>query len=229
MVLGVPLAGEQWAAVGSCCDGPHRRSIQPVNGDLYLAQRFAIDFNKLDAENRFSAGDPALNESYPTYGQPVYAVANATVVKAIDDYADQVPGRTEGITLENADGNYIVLDLGDGHYAFYAHLKPGSLLVEAGETVTRGQQIGEAGNTGSSDGPHLHFHVMDGPSVLASDGLPYVFAEFDVTGHMPPLSEAATYYQAQEPVPLDASSAGERQFELPLSGEVVAFPEPPVN
>ena len=229
MVLGAPLAGDQWAAVGSCCDGPHRRSVQPVNGRLFLAQRFAIDFNQLDAENRFSTGDPARNESYPTYGQPVYAVANATVVSAVDHYEDQVPGQTEGVTLENADGNYVVLDLGAGHYAFYAHLKPGSVLVQTGDTVTRGQQLAEAGNTGSSDGPHLHFHVMDGPSVLASDGLPYVFAEFDVTGRMPPLDEASSYYQAQEPVPLDTTAAGERQDELPLGGDVVAFPVPPIS
>lgn len=229
MVLGAPLAGDQWAAVGSCCDGPHRRSVQPVNGRLFLAQRFAIDFNQLDAENRFSTGDPARNESYPTYGQPVYAVANATVVSAVDHYEDQVPGQTEGVTLENADGNYVVLDLGAGHFAFYAHLKPGSVLVQTGDTVTRGQQLAEAGNTGSSDGPHLHFHVMDGPSVLASDGLPYVFAEFDVTGRMPPLDEAASYYQAQEPVPLDTTAAGERQDELPLGGDVVAFPIPPIS
>lgn len=229
MVLGAPLAGDQWAAVGSCCDGPHRRSVQPVNGRLFLAQRFAIDFNQLDAENRFSTGDPARNESYPTYGQPVYAVANATVVSAVDHYEDQVPGQTEGVTLENADGNYVVLDLGAGHYAFYAHLKPGSVLVQTGDTVTRGLQLAEAGNTGSSDGPHLHFHVMDGPSVLASDGLPYVFAEFDVTGRMPPLDEAASYYQAQEPVPLDTTAAGERQDELPLGGDVVAFPVPPIS
>ena len=229
MVLGAPLAGAQWAAVGSCCDGPHRRSVQPVNGDLYLAQRFAIDFNQLDAENRFSAGDPARNESYPTYGQPVYAVADATVINAMDQYEDQVPGQTVGITLENADGNYVVLDLGDGHYAFYAHMKPGSVLVQPGDTVTRGQQIGEAGNTGSSDGPHLHFHVMDGPSVLASDGLPYVLAKFDVTGRMAPLSEVESFYLAQEPVPLETTAAGERQDELPLGGDVVAFPEPAVS
>ena len=226
IVLGAPLAGAQWSAVGSCCDGPHRRSVQPVNGSLYLAQRFAIDFNQLDAENRFSTGDPARNESYPTYGQPVYAVADARVVTAIDQYQDQIPGQTVGLTLENADGNHVVLDLGDGHFAFYAHLKPGTVLVQAGDTVKRGQQIGEAGNTGSSDGPHLHFHVMDGPSVLASDGLPYVFADFEVSGRMPPLSEAESYYVAQEPVPIDTTSAGERHDELPLGGDVVVFPAP---
>lgn len=226
IVLGAPVAGPQWAAVGSCCDGPHRRSVQPVNGSLYLAQRFAIDFNQLTAQNRFSTGDPALNASYPTYGQAVYAVADATVVTAIDSFEDQLPGQTVGITLENADGNHVVLDLGDSQYAFYAHLKPGSVLVQAGDTVTRGQPIAEVGNTGSSDGPHLHFQVMDGPSALASDGRPYVFATFEVTGRMPPLDEVERSYQRQEPVPIDTASAGERQDALPLGGDVVQFPTP---
>lgn len=225
VVIGAPLAGPRWVALGSCCDGPHRRSLQPINGGLYLAQRFAIDFNLLDAENRLGAGDPSLNASYPSYGQPVLAVAAATVVAAVDEYPDQIPGQTVGITLENADGNHIVLDLGDGRYAFYAHLKPGSVAVKPGDQVTPGQQIAELGNTGSSDGPHLHFHVMDRPSALVADGLPYVFASFDLTGTIPPLAEAITYYEAQEPLPISTTGAGPRQDELPLGGDVVTFPD----
>jgi hypothetical protein len=152
VVLGPPLAGPRWVAVGSCCDGPHRRSIQPIDGGLHLSQRFAIDFNLMDEQDRLSAGDPSLNTSYPSYGQPVLAVADATVVNAVDIYEDQVPGQTVGITLENADGNHILLDLGDGRYAFYAHLLPGSVTVAEGDRVSTGQQIAELGNSGSSDG-----------------------------------------------------------------------------
>jgi hypothetical protein len=226
VVLAPPLAGPRWVAVGSCCDGPHRRSVQPIDGGLYLSQRFAIDFNQLDAEDRFSRGDPARNASYPTYGQPVFAVADATVVAAVDRFPDQVAGQTVGVTLENADGNHVVLDLGEGRFAFYAHLKPGSVRVAAGDAVRRGEQIGEAGNSGSSDGPHLHFHVMDGPSALAADGMPYVFDAFAYTGKIPPLSEAMAFYEAQQPVPIAGAGAGERRDELPLGGDVVAFPDP---
>ena len=126
-------------------------------------QRFAIDFNKIDADNRLSDGDPSLNESHPTYDRSVFAVADATVIAAVDQHPDQLPGTTVGITIENAEGNHIVLDLGDGRYTFYAHLKPGSLTVKSGDRATRGQQIANVGNSGSSDGPHLRFHVMDSP------------------------------------------------------------------
>jgi hypothetical protein len=223
VVLGPPLAGPRWVAVGSCCDGPHRRSIQPIDGGLHLSQRFAIDFNLMDEQDRLSAGDPSLNTSYPSYGQSVLAVADATVVKAVDIYEDQIPGQTVGVTLESADGNHVVLDLGDGRYAFYAHLLPGSVTVAEGDRVSKGQQIAELGNSGSSDGPHLHFHVMDGLSALSSDGMPYVFDAFELTGAIPPFSEAAPYYEQQEPMPISTDGAGPRQDELPLGSDVVTF------
>jgi hypothetical protein len=84
IVVGQPLAGARWAALGSCCDGPHRRALYPIDGRWYLSQRFAIDFNQLEADNRPGTGDPALPTSFPTFGQPVYAVADGTVAVAVD-------------------------------------------------------------------------------------------------------------------------------------------------
>jgi Peptidase family M23 len=225
VVLGPPLRGPGWAAVGSCCDGPHRRAFQPLNGGLYLSQRFAIDFNLLDAEGRIVVGDPSRNESYPTFGQTAIAVADATVVAARDGLPDQVPNDPKDVTLETADGNYVVLDLGDGRYAFYAHLKSGSVGVQAGDVVRRGQRIGDVGNSGSSTGAHLHFHVMDGPSALEADGLPYVFDAFELAGQMPPLEEIMGPAEAGQPVPIDPTRAGPRRDALPLGRDVVAFPE----
>jgi hypothetical protein len=83
-------------------NGPHRRSLQSIDGGLSIAQRFAIDLNLLDAEHRLSAGNPSLLSSYPSYDQPVLAVADATVV-AVDQYPDQGPGQTVGVTLENSE------------------------------------------------------------------------------------------------------------------------------
>ena len=69
-------------------------------------------------------------------------------------------------------------DIGDGNYAFYAHLKTGSLKVKVGDQLTTGQVIAALGNTGNSDAPHLHFHVMSTPDPLRSDGLPFVIKSF---------------------------------------------------
>jgi murein DD-endopeptidase MepM/ murein hydrolase activator NlpD len=50
--------------------------------------------------------------------------------------------------------------------------------VKVGDRLTTGQLIGSLGNTGNSDAPHLHFHVMSTPDPLRSDGLPFLFDSF---------------------------------------------------
>jgi murein DD-endopeptidase MepM/ murein hydrolase activator NlpD len=42
--------------------------------------------------------------------------------------------------------------------------------------------MARVGNSGNTLAPHLHFHVMDGPSPLAANGLPYAIDVFTVTG-----------------------------------------------
>ncbi len=118
-------------------------------------------------------------ESYPYFGADIHAVADGPVVSAVDGLPEQVPGRSPtGLTLDQYPGNHIVQDLGDGNYALYAHIKTGTVKVKPGDRLTTGQVIGSVGNTGNSDAPHLHFHVMSMPDPLRSDGLPFVFNQF---------------------------------------------------
>lgn len=153
VVLGPPLAGPGWAALGSCCDGPHRRALMSIDGQRYLGQRFAIDFNQLDAQNRPGVGNPKLPASFPTFGQPVIAVADATVVVAVGRYRDlKVDETREDLTHESEGGNRVVLNLGNGCFAGYAHLQQGSVLVKAGDRVKRGQPIAKAGSSGTGAG-----------------------------------------------------------------------------
>jgi murein DD-endopeptidase MepM/ murein hydrolase activator NlpD len=49
------------------------------------------------------------------------------------------------------------------------------MTVGKGDRVRKRQLLGLLGNTGNSDGPHLHFHIMDGPSPLQPNGLPFVY------------------------------------------------------
>ena len=94
----------------------------------------------------------------------------------VNEFEDQIPGQLPpGITLAEADGNHVVLDLGGGRFALYAHLIKDSITVEVGEQVVPGQVIGLLGNSGNTTAPHLHFHVMDSPSSLGSNGLPYMY------------------------------------------------------
>ena len=187
VVIGPPLRGERFIAADSCCDANrHTRAALPVNGRIFLAQRFAVDWEELDAQGRIYAGPQSAVTSYTIYGRDVLAVADARVVAIRDGLPDQPPGKMPAtIAIEDADGNAIVLDLGRGHYALYAHLIPGSITVKPGERVQRGEVLGHVGNSGNSLAPHLHFHVMDTPSPLAARGLPYAIDVFWVTGATP--------------------------------------------
>ena len=189
-VIGPPLAGKNWVAFNGCCEanGVHRATALPVNGRLYYAQRFAIDWMRLDDQGRLAHGDPSDVHSYTGYGADVLAVAGGIVVGTLNTLDDQVPPHLpdpKTINIQNVDGNHVVLDIGNGFFAFYAHLQKGSVTVQQGERVKRGQVLGKLGNSGNTSAPHLHFHIMDGPSVLGSNGLPYVIDGFDLAGQIP--------------------------------------------
>ena len=206
-VLGPPLRGEGWLAMnGPHNESAHRRALLPIGGTSWIAQRFAIDWVQVGSNSQTYTGDRKDNKNYHAYGAEALAVADAVVVTTKDGIPQNVPGdssRAVPMTIETIGGNHIILDLGQGRYAFYAHLQPGSLRVKEGDHVKRGQVLALVGNSGNSTEPHLHFHVSDGNSPLASEGVPYVLESFEVRGK-------DKQYE-------------KRERQLPLSGDMVKF------
>ena len=185
-VLSAPLAGERYIAADGCCDAVrHTRAILPINGQTFVSQRYAIDYEQADDQNRIFTGDPRDPKNYAIFGKEVLAVGDGTVVGTRNDLPEQVPGTfPAGIAIDEADGNYVVLDIGNGFYVNYAHMQPGSVRPKVGDRVAKGAVLGLVGNTGNSVAPHLHLHVMNGPSPLASQGLPALYDRFTVTGQV---------------------------------------------
>ncbi|WP_187272597.1 hypothetical protein [Methylobacterium sp. WL9] len=88
-VLRAPLRGSNYVAGDGCCDSiRHVRALLPLNGAFRLAQRFAIDWEKIDDENRIVRGDLKDVKNYRIYGEPVLAVADGSVVGARNDLPD---------------------------------------------------------------------------------------------------------------------------------------------
>jgi hypothetical protein len=185
-VISPPLSGPNWLDGNSCCDmTAHRMAMNPLDGGLWGAERFAIDYLQLSPDGTVFKGPKDKTESYPYFGADIHAVADGPVVAVVDGLPEQVPGTNPtGLPLDQYGGNHVVQDIGDGNYAFYAHLKTGTVKVKVGDQLTTGQVLGNLGNTGNSDAPHLHFHVMSTPDPLRSNGLPFVFKDFTLDGRL---------------------------------------------
>lgn len=229
ITIGPPLHGERFVSADSCCDATrHTRAALPINGRLWLAQRYAVDWEQLDATNRIDSGPSEKLESYTIFGKPALAVADATVESVADGQPEQTPGKyPTNISVAQADGNSVILKLDDHHYALYAHMQPGSIKVHPGDKVKLGQVLGLVGNTGNSLAPHLHFQVMNGPSSLASNGLPYQISEFQITAKSP---GTEAFDQAEgKGTPLALTPVSPTQFikdSLPLDQLIISFPAP---
>jgi hypothetical protein len=228
--IGPPLAGKGWVAINGCCEagGVHRGSGLSANGSIYYGQRFAIDWLRLDEAGRLVHGDPADVHNYVCYGVDVLAVADGTVVQVLDGLPDQPPGKLPDpntMTVENVLGNHVILDLGAGVYAFYAHMEKGSIVLAEGQHVKRGDVLGKLGNSGNTSAPHLHFHLMEGPSALASNGIPYLIDSFALAGRIPAEKDpAATSVEGTWSGVLFPSPSP-RHGQFPLDLNVIDFPE----
>ena len=103
----------------------------------------------------FEVGGHKGNDYAAPVGTPTYAADDGTVT--IAGWSDSA-------------GNWVVIDHGNGLVTKYMHHS--RIVVSQGQTVKKGQKIGEVGNTGQSTGPHLHFQVeLNGVAVNPDDYL----------------------------------------------------------
>ena len=103
--------------------------------DGYISSGFGY---RTYPDSEFHPGLDIVND----YGAPVYATAAGVVEEA---------GWDSGY------GYKIVIDHGNGYETWYAHNS--RLLVSAGDTVRKGEQIAEVGSTGFATGPHCHYQI----------------------------------------------------------------------
>jgi murein DD-endopeptidase MepM/ murein hydrolase activator NlpD len=177
-----PLRGDFLVVTGhvSAPDGHQERS-----------QQFAYDVVALGPHLELLKGDGTKNEDFVGFGKDVIAPAPGVVTYARNDVADNPASGNQDIEKLLAlpdppwavGGNCVVIDHGNGEWSFLAHMMKGSVKVKKGSRVQTGDVIGQLGNSGATTGPHLHYHLMDGPRLLLSDGLP---ARFENTSQPQP-------------------------------------------
>lgn len=223
-VLAAPVRGGPWiAARGPSNSSPHRLSIVASAGAVRVPQRFAVDWALLGEDGRLFHGTPTVLTNWYGYAAPVYAAANGVVALVRDGAPDRVPLDASGAPVmeaAEAPGNVIVLDLGHGRFATYAHLKAGSLRVAPGDTVVAGQTLAQIGNSGNTKAPHLHFHISGDVEPLAGEGLPFSFGSFLLIGRVAGL---AGLLNGAQWTPNAAQPSRTVTAEMPLEDMVVRF------
>ena len=169
VVLDSPLAGE-WFVL----NGGHSLLLNGHSPN----ESHAVDFLQLGANGRtHTGGRGAPLSAYAGFGQPVLAPAGGRIVEVTDGTADTPPGT-------NGDqANTVVMDIGGGRYLVLGHLKQGSVTVQVGEIVRRGQPLAAVGNSGHTNEPHLHLQVQDSPTGRqdADRTYPMVFTNSQIT------------------------------------------------
>jgi murein DD-endopeptidase MepM/ murein hydrolase activator NlpD len=224
VVLAPPVRGGGWVVFRGCCDvaTSHRGGTGAYGGQIRIAERFAIDLVQTDEAGMLVTGPGNDVRSYVQYGAPVYAVADGEVVSSRNTQPDEVPGQlNNNLTEEQAGGNAVVLNIGNGRYVLYGHLQRGSVRVKAGDIVKAGYEIGRIGNSGKTFAPHLHLHVSTS-AVPGGDGLPFVFSSFTLRGRL----NDDPFVLAQQGRPAIVSPDqphGPRLNAYPLNNDVLEF------
>jgi hypothetical protein len=210
IVIRPPLKGNGWLATTACCKpNVHRDERIAIDGvRIETGETFAVDWAKVKNDRLFD-GDGNSLEQYYGFGEDVLAVADGTVISIHDGMPDQTPF-VFMVPKSKSDygGNNVILAIAPNVFAWYAHLRQGSLRVKVGDAVKAGAPIAQLGNSGPSEGSHLHLGLIDKPDPIAARSLPFVFDSFTSVGA----------------IDLDASK-GDRLVILPDSRQVrFAYP-----
>jgi len=232
LVLSAPLRAGPWLAYAGPgnAQAHHWNSVVVVNGQTTIPQRYATDFYGLTPAGHALRRPVAIERLNTTthadwvgFGAEVLAVADGVVRDARDGEPNRPPMGPQptltDLTERTLMGNFVVLEVAPGVFAHYAHLQPGSLAVKVGDRVRRGSVLGRLGQSGQSPLPHLHFQVSNAVTFEESEGLPFVFQNFERRG------AASLGDVLSEPAPKLATPGSGRtcKQELPLDGDVILF------
>jgi hypothetical protein len=215
-----PVEGDGWLAGAACCKpNVHRDERIAIDGArIATAETFAIDLVKVN-NNRIFDGDGKAVEQYYGFGEDVLAIADGTVVSVHDGMSDQTPFVLM-IPKSKSDygGNNVMLEIAPNVFAWYAHLRARSIAVKVGDVLKAGAPIGKLGNTGPSEGPHLHLGLLDKPDPIAGRSLPFVFDSFTLVG-------AVDFDKSEGDRVVIMAQSRQVRSEYPLYGGIQNYPD----
>lgn len=169
LAVASPVLGVEPSA-GAEVQEPELTTAFPLVGRWYCSQgadgrrshrgQHAYDFLRLDRSHRDHPGigehDGELDARY-AYAEPIRAGVEGRVLAKRSGQADSPLGALAGEAADNA----LQIVTASGLRVGFGHLRPGSLRVDIGSVVAADSVIAEVGNSGRSNGPHLHLVASD--------------------------------------------------------------------
>jgi len=156
----------------------HVRMLKGERFRRYRGSSYGLDILALNRFGTRASGlAPADPGRYAIFGDAIYAPCEGAAVRVEDWLPDLSPPAVDRLHMP---GNFVVLECGDPGevYVLLAHMRRGSVRVHPGDYVTLDTKLGEVGNSGNSDEPHLHMHAQRaGPiwDLFSADPLPIRF------------------------------------------------------
>lgn len=123
-------------------------------GDLYVAQKTPNAGTVVASGSFIWPTSGVISQGFKWYHRAIdIANGTGTPILAADSGKVILAGWPDNVGY----GNRVLIDHGNGFITLYAHMS--KVSVVAGQTVKRGEQIGQIGSTGRSTGPHCHFEI----------------------------------------------------------------------
>ncbi|QNJ99210.1 peptidoglycan DD-metalloendopeptidase family protein [Constantimarinum furrinae] len=170
--LSLPFKGEWFTVWGGDTKAQNYHVVSKT-------QKNAFDFLVLGPNRKTFERSGTRNEDYFAFGKPIYAVCDAEVFRVITGVEDNKPGEMNPAQML---GNSVILKTEYDEYIVYAHFEKETIKVKEGQSVKRGQYLGNCGNSGNSTEAHLHLHIQDGPNFMGAVGVKCYFDEILVNG-----------------------------------------------
>ena len=143
------------------------------------SMRYAVDIVKINSIGFTMDGIiPLNNEKYYIFKQEVYCPIDGIVYEVINNVENNIP--YSGNYLRGI-GNHVIIKK-DNYFIILAHLEKNTVNLIKGQYINKGEYIGEIGNSGYSNRPHLHMQVIynDGSNIWKGTGV-----QFTLNGKMP--------------------------------------------
>lgn len=161
--LSFPLrSGNYYIANGGSTNlvNAHLRTLKNDRLRAHRGQSYGIDILELNTVGvHANLPTPRDPRRYKIFGEAIYAPCEGVVVRSEDGLPDLSPPYAD---RQHMPGNFVLVECGDNgeFHVLLAHMRFDSVKVHPGDYVTTDTRLGDVGNSGNSNEPHLHVHAQ---------------------------------------------------------------------